>query len=612
MWIESFRGMTNLGLNFYHKFRFEFNGKDKLSFNLINNTDHIDKYYPNNQYYNILVGKNGSGKSSVLELIYQGVSTVIDFSKRKEVEFNGYPLQVHLIKINKKIFAIFFDESKNLLLFWGAKINNKDSILLKDIHSSNKIEIPKYLEEDIYENNWYRNIYINLSILSINNDFGNVLDIQEQPITSTRKKISDNIKKSKYIDEIIKKNFERWKKFNLRLEESRVYQETLNYERNDFIKEFILNYHIFKKFSKNAKDIEFPKRFFIKFTKIDKSYYENQFDRVVKKNKKLENIKNLVLNYYDFFNKIESKLSLTQKMKMFLIFYLCDYYIFYSSNPEFLLQMIDFNILQNIKEDKIDEFLNDLYDNYLDKEKIIEIQGQKGNFKLSEIAFFRDMIKIIEKNKTKIQNDIIIFDLNDSVLDDLKLFMEQYIEVFRLGKSFMIFDFYPTLSEGHIQLFKIFNFINELLRQEEVKKSKNILLLIDEPDNNLHYEWQRNFIKWLSIFLSQFKDINFQVLITTHSAFMLSDIPKENIIALDKRDNKVLSKKLQNSTLAQNLFTLLNDEFFIDSFLGGYVTEKLKEILKKSKLNKEDEELIANIGEEIIRKSFISKIKGKK
>jgi len=43
MWIKSFRGMTNLGLNFYHKFRFEFNGKDKLSFNLINNTDYIDK-----------------------------------------------------------------------------------------------------------------------------------------------------------------------------------------------------------------------------------------------------------------------------------------------------------------------------------------------------------------------------------------------------------------------------------------------------------------------------------------------------------------------------------------------------------------------------------------
>ena len=57
--------------------------------------------------------------------------------------------------------------------------------------------------------------------------------------------------------------------------------------------------------------------------------------------------------------------------------------------------------------------------------------------------------------------------------------------------------------------------------------SQNIILLLDEVDLGLHPEWQR---KWISsvlpIISDMFKEKHIQVIMTTHSPIMLSDIQK--------------------------------------------------------------------------------------
>jgi len=567
MWIEDFRGMTNLGLNFYHKFRFEFDGKDKLNFKLINNTNYVDKYYPTNEYYNILVGKNGSGKSSVLDLLYNGVNDTKKYNK---------------------FFAIFFDSENNEFSYYGIKLEKPikegvNNVSIKNIHFD-KIPL-NFL--DIRN---YSNIYKQLN--STNDIF------QEKLL------ISDDVKQNECLNKILNRLKNILAPENLKFFSDTVYKNLQTCMRHEFFKKFLLNYYFYKKLQYLDKEIQLPKFFYMKLNFPSKKYYENIFQDIKNDYPKIYNAI-LKLYHYVVYN---DKLDFFEKIKIFYFIYMCEKYIYFSTNKNIFietLQQIRFvDVVNALKKNFINNFV----------ETILQNSRNKLIFNpFNEFLILNDFILGIKNSKYKNLSNVLVFNLEEQskYIHNIIGNVSSYEQIFILGQNYIEFDFDPLLSSGHKQIFKIFNYILEGIKKLENKMdsySRDILLTLDEPDNNLHYEWQRNFIKWLSIFLSQFEDINFQVLITTHSAFMLSDIPKENIIALDKRD----TKKLQNSTLAQNLFVLLNDEFFIDSFLGGYVTEKLKEILKKSKLSKEDEELIASIGEEIIRKSLMSKIKAKK
>ena len=618
MWIDKYRYikdnylLNDLNINFHHKYRFKFDGKDKLSFEIVEDSCYIDSYYPKNQYYNLIVGKNGSGKSSVLELLYNGVSIVNDFSNYKEINHGDSTIKQYKMRVDRKFFVIFYDEYKEYFLFWGAKIENNSSVSLQNLNETNFIDVPIELDDfpNEFEEPYFNSNLINFSIIGINSDFGDIVDIQEKPIVASRIKISDNIHRKKYIDTVVKKNFDFWKKYDLPMEESKIYEEMLIYEQSDFVKYFLYNINEYKHFQNISKDIEIPEYFFVDFKFIDKSYYEKQFDKLIKNNPNIKQIKDNLLTYYDLIVENRNKLTLLQKIKLFFVFYLCEQYLFYSSMPDVFLQSIDFSNFKNINIENIDSFIQQFYTEYLQKEHIIEIGGQKGNFKIAEVDFFNKITSFFENNIDKAIDNKLIFKIDSCNNNELIDFVSYYIETFRIGIPFLTFSLFPILSSGHLQLFKIFNYIIESIKKLKEKNNHNndILLLIDEPDVNLHYEWQRNFIGWLSDFLTQFEDINFHIIITSHSAFMLSDIPKENIITLNRQNNKTILKQIDKQTLAQNIFENLNNDFFIDQFIGGYIEKKILNILKKDSLENDEKELIKSLGEKILRESLKMKL----
>ena len=103
-------------------------------------------------------------------------------------------------------------------------------------------------------------------------------------------------------------------------------------------------------------------------------------------------------------------------------------------------------------------------------------------------------------------------------------------------------------------------------------------LLLDEVDLSFHPEWQKRTLKYLLDILGKIKDKSFHLIFTSHSPFLLSDIPKENIIFLDKyteedkksgrwyprnRYCKVVNGLVnKDKTFAANIHTLLSDGFF--------------------------------------------------
>ncbi|HEM4050336.1 TPA: ATP-binding protein [Streptococcus suis] len=141
------------------------------------------------------------------------------------------------------------------------------------------------------------------------------------------------------------------------------------------------------------------------------------------------------------------------------------------------------------------------------------------------------------------------------------------------------------LSSGELALLNLFG---RLYSIKKGLKATNILLLLDEVDLGLHPEWQR---RWISVALPIIKEIfkgkHIQIIMTTHSPIMLSDIYADNVIMLrkDTNGNRIIvenqgMEKNQVTTFGQNIHDLYRDSFFLESTRGEYAKEQIQETTK--------------------------------
>ncbi|WP_411850224.1 AAA family ATPase [Stenotrophomonas sp. LGBM10] len=63
------------------------------------------------------------------------------------------------------------------------------------------------------------------------------------------------------------------------------------------------------------------------------------------------------------------------------------------------------------------------------------------------------------------------------------------------------------------------------------QESTNLLLLIDEGDTHLHFEWQRRYVHFINEYVKHIRPRfnSIQVVLSTHSAILMSDFPRWNI-----------------------------------------------------------------------------------
>lgn len=126
---------------------------------------------------------------------------------------------------------------------------------------------------------------------------------------------------------------------------------------------------------------------------------------------------------------------------------------------------------------------------------------------------------------------------------------------------------------------------------------KNINIVFDEIELYAHPDFQRTFIIDLldSLKTIEIKEYFLNIIFITHSPFILSDIPKENVLFLEINE---ISEKAEPSlydgfnTFGANIHELLTDGFFMDSTKGAFSLSKIKSLLKffqKVKFGKENE-----------------------
>ncbi|UOV58158.1 hypothetical protein MUN60_09835, partial [Flavobacterium psychrophilum] len=160
---------------------------------------------------------------------------------------------------------------------------------------------------------------------------------------------------------------------------------------------------------------------------------------------------------------------------------------------------------------------------------------------------------------------------------------------------------FKTLSSGEKQkIYSISSILYHLSNLDSVKNTRtktaytNVNIVLEEIELYFHPEMQRNFINDIldsisGIELYKIKAINF--CFVSHSPFILSDIPKENIMFLENIDNKAVQILDDKSTFGANIHDLLKDGFFMKKgSIGEFAKNRITKTIQWLNLIREENE----------------------
>ena len=156
-----------------------------------------------------------------------------------------------------------------------------------------------------------------------------------------------------------------------------------------------------------------------------------------------------------------------------------------------------------------------------------------------------------------------------------------------------------------IHMVPYFNYISndvvESLRE-------NVLLLIDEIDLYCHPLWQQKLLNYLiEEIKAEYSDKKVQIIFTTHSPIVLSDMPRSNVIFLKREKDKCHIDKEDNheETFGANIYKLFDDAFFLGEKgqIGEFARGKIQAIIDKIKpdMRNMEEVIYPSLKEEEIR-----------
>ena len=292
--------------------------------------------------------------------------------------------------------------------------------------------------------------------------------------------------------------------------------------------------------------------------------------------------------------------------------------IFYEED-EFIKKLLSESLLSKcekyLKEDVSD------YENYgfnllleivkeLDKN---EVKAETRKIRKEYVESIISIVKVFRKFRyvsTKIEDDSeyillkysnnnrrLFEDLNDRLLQYTKLKGLMRDLCYDLNKSFNNYNLIKEtpnyhMSTGEGNLIEIFSQLYTYLSMHE-ESSEDIILLVDELESGMHLEWSRRLIKILIDNLSEIledegKGRKIQLIFTTHSPYMLSDIKPGNVIMIEKNQETGYSEgKVLQNTFAKNIQEIMKENL-IDNIYGDFALAKINSMIER--LNGEEEQ----------------------
>jgi predicted ATP-dependent endonuclease of OLD family len=595
LYIKKFRNLKNQNINFGDEYRFEYKESINELITLKNELYIKDFYNINDNGAKVLnvtsiIGKNGTGKSSILNFIKY------NFSK-------GLNLQDEMIlvlKNNNEYNIISTIDIKYDTVLFGKKIDLQ------------KKEKPKSKNEHFFDFGYKLRGLSNTDIIY----FSNIFDGSPGGSFSGLYDISTN--------SLI------FEDFKSAIEQRKISRNSTNQVG------IHLEEDIFRQVRFLTDDISKDK---IKFNLPEELNISVNVDYLVFNEKSLSN-ESLGNEYKKFMKTILDDYLLNSKTEQSLSLFIS--YVLLNLVKELLSfdspsKEFEFNFKYNHKfrlsADKI-PLSNLPFDICVDLFfKEVNNQINNLNFKAS---FLEDLVNNTKSFIDFINENNLLF-INGNTTNEPKIFIELkhkntidgflklYLKTYSVN-SYLNFG-WRNISSGEKALLNIYSRFYSISNNQKFgqKLSKNLIILIDEGDAYLHPSWQKKFLKNILEYLPIIFDTdergnkrNLQIIFTSNSPIPASDLLNANTIFLEniiEKDDGLItivkdSLNDQKETFASNIHTLLSDSFFVkDGLIGDFAVLKINEIIHKLinrlELSYDEREnmrkLIHQIGEPVVK-----------
>jgi len=571
-------------------------------------------YSINNINISAIVGKNGMGKSTIIELLIMAINNIAlglksyNDNSIKELEDFFYTIHTN--------YSLHSLNEKHYNGKWLHKLFHKNDayqtpIVIEPYRDSGNIDVNKL--EDLTQQ---RLISTLLEPNLNNNDENNNLKLTDNQ-SATHLSIIPNIKKISNMIYYIRKEEDKTKVFFTQTFEEEI-EDVLNYQENQNIIDYFEIESFTKSIDDRSKNTMLPN-----FIEPSNHVILPNFTEHINDNKYLYHIM--------------AKLYICYKVKSIAETYsIYNGYINNINNIDFLSELIKdeshitFKLHQSInfiKYQTIEKISLITLERSKDKKNNKINFQKKPNYNPYEINVNTYIpIEEISSNIRRVKE-------NNTELTTISIIPPAFFEINIIidnNKPFHI------LSSGEKQkIYAISSIIYHLQNIESVHRgnSKNIKynyvnLILDEIELYFHPDMQRTFISDLLKGIQQkcaFDNITgLNILLVTHSPFILSDILKSNILYLD---NKNINTNELHDTFGANIHTLLDNSFFMQNgLMGKYSKDQIEYILKKLNNHKNEiskqknkqnndnlidkleqyriKQIVANIGEPFLKKKI--------
>lgn len=594
-----------------------------------------------------LVGKNGTGKTSVLRAINQKQD-----NKHIDVLYIFEDEGIKLINETSKKIKCNFDYDipmaydRNIQKQYYSPVLDYD---LKDAFSS--ISLISYFEDSIdeyYLDSIIRNVlFLNKPVANTLKDIYSSFPVYDSYIISAKKN-----RKSYYRGLYMESNFANPNRGDVLI-------NYLNGDiarlKNDESKSKFTKEELIEIFKRNRNLLK-SKSFSALFNDIweleeykcenDKGFIHNSDNFI--KNFEVTILSHLImgavfpqtsLNGEADFDPVLSAKTFEERLNKLLELYIISQY-------EFLYGKIK-DTLDSISVRNRDQIIEIVKSDSLTKSGGFEVEPIRKSIRrdvemfYSVITFYDEFLELVENKKMSIDGGDLIFDIKNEKIEVINSFIDNYKNLLgsfkRIPVKISILEFRPNkqLSTGEKSLLDFFSSLSSFIdRFKDYKHQclENYILLLDEPELGYHPEWKKKFInaitKSLPVLFSEIEPHRFdheiektvkstlespriQIILTTHDPLTLSDLPNVNITYLDQNlegRSIILNKKEQpKKSFGANITDLLADSFFIgDGLVGDFAREKIEEVIVWLNSEKRDDNITLKSAEKV--KSIIDVI----
>lgn len=155
-------------------------------------------------------------------------------------------------------------------------------------------------------------------------------------------------------------------------------------------------------------------------------------------------------------------------------------------------------------------------------------------------------------------------------------FLDYYIEKENIVTKEISHLLMKNLSDGEQQFLHTIGICLML-------KNKSAILLLDEPETHFNPDWRSKFIRTLqkSLEASKTKNIMKDVLITSHSPFIISDCFPDKVIVFKKGEDPKNAQEMKFKTYGTSTDLIMENLFKKNYTIGDKSREEIEQILKE-------------------------------